>query len=121
MTQEKIRRDTRSNFGARGWGIILYAFINYYLYDSIANSALNAVVPGIAADRGFNVAALTALSTPAGLIALFVSIWIGRVAAKHGTKKVQIITLISGGVFVIAWGRRAIICSTRCCWSSLSA
>lgn len=48
MTQEKIRRDTRSNFGARGWGIILYAFINYYLYDSIANSALNAVVPGIA-------------------------------------------------------------------------
>ena len=105
MTQEKIRRDTRSNFGARGWGIILYAFINYYLYDSIANSALNAVVPGIAADRGFNVAALTALSTPAGLIALFVSIWIGRVAAKHGTKKVQIITLISGGVFVIAWGQ----------------
>ena len=54
--------------------------------------------PSIAAERGFNVAALTALSTPAGLIALFVSLYFGKVAAKRGVKNTQIVALILGGL-----------------------
>ena len=105
MSNNNVSRDTRSNFGTRGWLIILYALINYYLYDSMANSALNAVVPGIAEERGFNVIALTALSTPAALIALVVSLFAGKLTNKIGAKKTQIITLFLGGISVILWGQ----------------
>lgn len=105
MSKNNIRRDTRSNFGLHGWLIIIYALINYYLYDSMANSALNAVVPGIAAERGFDVIAVTALSTPAALIALVVSLFAGKLTNKIGAKKTQIITLFASGIAVIFWGR----------------
>lgn len=105
MSNKNVVRDTRSNFGTRGWLIILYALINYYLYDSMANSALNAVVPGIAEERGFNVIALTALSTPAALIALVVSLFAGKLTNKIGAKKTQILTLFLGGISVILWGQ----------------
>lgn len=104
MEEKRIRRDARSNFGLKGWGTVLYSFLSYYLYDSIANSALNAVVPGMAAERGWNVESIMALSTPAGLIALFVALYFGRVAAKRGVKQTATIILIIGGISVIAWG-----------------
>lgn len=99
-----ISTDARSNFGAKGWWIIIYSFLCFYLYGACTNSALNTVIPMQSALHGWDSAALLSLSTPAGLIALVVCLFFGRVVAKKGLVFTQIIVLILSGLAVIWWG-----------------
>ncbi|MDR1469289.1 MAG: MFS transporter [Spirochaetaceae bacterium] len=99
-----ISHDARSNFGAKGWWIVFYSFISFYLYGAATNSLLNTVIPMQAAQFGWDPAAMLAISTPAGLIALAVCLFFGAVVVKLGVAKTETIVLILAGLSVIWWG-----------------
>jgi len=100
----EISYDARSNFGAKGWWIVIFSALNWYFYGGLVNSSMNTVVPQLAERLGVNSGNLLSLSTPAGLVALVVCLFIGRLAAKRGLKLVNGILLILGAVAVVAWG-----------------
>ncbi|WP_258360373.1 MFS transporter [Moorella sulfitireducens] len=100
----KISYDARSNFGAKGWWIIIYSFISFYLYGGATNSALNTVIPMQSAKYGWDPATLLSLSTPAGLIALVVCLFFGKMVAKKGLVNTEIVVLVLAGLSVIWWG-----------------
>ena len=100
----QLSYDARSNFGAKGWWIIIFSALNWAFYGGIVNSSMNTVVPQLAETLGVNSGNLLSLSTPAGLIALVFCLIVGRVVMKLGAKAVNGILLILGAVAVFAWG-----------------
>lgn len=104
MNPTSISRDARSNFGAKGWWIVFYSFICFYLYGACTNSSLNTVIPMQSAKFGWDAASLLSWSTPAGLIALVVCLFFGRMVAKKGLVRTQIVILILAGLSMIWWG-----------------
>ena len=76
MDQNKVSY----NFGRKGWTVICYEIILLFFMTGLTVDGLNIIVPQMAAFRGWDVNVLLSISTPAGIIALFlVMFWeIGR-------------------------------------------
>jgi len=100
---EALSYDARSNFGFKGWWIIIFSGMNWYMYGGLVNSSMNTVVPIMSGKLGVDPGNLLSLSTPAGLIALVFCLIIGRVAAKKGIKAINGLLLILGAVAVFLW------------------
>ena len=100
----QLSYDARSNFGVKGWWVIIFSALNWAFYGGIVNSSMNTVVPQLAEALGVNSGNLLSLSTPAGLIALVFCLVVGRVVMKLGAKTVNGILLILGAAAVFAWG-----------------
>ena len=99
----QLSYDARSNFGFKGWWVIIFSALNWAFYGGIVNSSMNTVVPQLAGKLGVDPGNLLSLSTPAGLISLFVCLGAGALVAKLGAKMVNGIALILGAVAVFAW------------------
>lgn len=99
----QLSYDAKSNFGAKGWWVIIFSALNWAFYGGIVNSSMNTVVPQLAAQLGVESGNLLSLSTPAGLIALVVCLLAGLAVTKMGAKNVNGIALILGAVAVFAW------------------
>ncbi len=99
----QLSYDAKSNFGAKGWWVIIFSALNWAFYGGLVNSSMNTVVPQLAATLGVEPGNLLSLSTPAGLIALVFCLLVGRVVVKLGAKKVNGALLILGAVAVFAW------------------
>lgn len=101
---EQLNYDTRSNFGIKGWWVVIFSALNWAFYGGIVNSSMNTVVPQLAGKLGVEAGNLLSLSTPAGLIALVVCLCAGRLVAKLGVKNVNGLALVLAAVAVFAWG-----------------
>jgi len=99
----KLSYDARSNFGVKGWWIVIFSALNWYFYGGIVNSSMNTVVPQLAEKLGVAEGNLLSLSTPAGLVALVVCLFVGRLVVKFGVKTVNGILLLLGAVAVVFW------------------
>lgn len=99
----QLSYDAKSNFGFKGWWIIIFSALNWAFYGGIVNSSMNTVVPQLAAKLGVESGNLLSLSTPAGLISLFVCLGAGALVTKWGAKLVNGLALILGAVAVFAW------------------
>lgn len=100
---DQLSYDARSNFGIKGWWVIIFSALNWAFYGGIVNSSMNTVVPQLAAKLGVEAGNLLSLSTPAGLISLFVCLAAGALVTKLGAKMVNGLALILGAVAVFAW------------------
>ena len=100
----QISHDARSNFGVKGWWIIIFSFLNWYFYGGIVNSSMNTVVPQLAEKLGVESGNLLSLSTPASLISLVVCLFVGKLVEKFGVKLINGLLLICGAIAVVAWG-----------------
>lgn len=99
----QLSYDAKSNFGAKGWWVIIFSALNWAFYGGIVNSSMNTVVPQLAAKLGVESGNLLSLSTPAGLIALVVCLLAGAAVTKLGAKQVNGIALILGAIAVFVW------------------
>ena len=96
--------DARSNFGKKGWWIIILVGLTMFVFCAVATLSMNVVVPAKAAQMGVEHGTLLAINTPAGIIGLFASLWLSQLAIRYGLKKVHVISLLLGAVVVILWG-----------------
>jgi MFS family permease len=96
--------DPRSNFGKKGWWIIIFTALTMFVFCAIASLSMNVVVPAKAAQMGVEFGTLLSFNTLGGIIALFASLGLSQMAIRYGLKKVHIITLLIGAVAVIFWG-----------------
>lgn len=101
---QHLSRDARSNFGFKGWWIIIFSALNWYFYGGLVNVSMNTVVPQLAGKLGVESGNLLSLNTPAGLVSLVVCLFIGRAVEKIGVRKTNGVLLLLGAVCVFAWG-----------------
>ena len=102
-----LSHDTRSNFGAKGWGVIIFSALNFYFFGGLTATANNIVVPLMAGKLGMNPGNLLSLSTPAGIVAIIVSLIAGNLVRKIGLKVVNGVALLIGALAVFLWGTAA--------------
>lgn len=101
---DKLSYDARSNFGLKGWWIIIFSMLNWAFFGGLTATGMNFVVPQLAGQMGVEQGDLLSLSTPASLCALVVCLGAGALVNKWGAKRVNGLALILGAVAVFAWG-----------------
>lgn len=92
-------------YRAKHWFIILYSIVLLFFLTGLTVDGLNAIVPGLAALRGWNPNDILSMSTPATLIALFVTMFFGKIIDKLGLKTTTIASLVIGGLATIWYGQ----------------
>ena len=103
-TNPNISHDARSNFGKRGWWIVIFSLLMWTVVCAMTNVSLNIVVPAKAEVIGVDQGVLLTWSTPAKLISLVVTLFFAKLAEKKGVKLANGILLILSVVFIAFWG-----------------
>lgn len=119
--------ERRSNFGRRGWSIIVIEAALLWISSGSVVHGLNIVLPALTATYGLENTRLLALATPASwasIVAGFVGAWICSV---KGPKFLVILSLICGGLafgLIGSWGTTsgffvlfAIVCFFDTCFA----
>ena len=102
--EKKGTEKVSSNFGKKGWGVIIYVGVLYYFMTGMTVDGLNVLVPGLSELHGMNYNQVLAISTPAGIIALISCMFYGRLAAKKGAQFTAVLCLVLGGGATIWYG-----------------
>lgn len=92
------------NFGAKGWGVICYEVVLLFFMTGLTVDGLNIIVPQMAAFHGWNADTVLSISTPAGIIALFLVLFWGKFIKSWGLKKVTVITMFLAAISLILYG-----------------
>ena len=102
---------TKSNFGKKGWLVIIFVGLMLFFCTALTNDGLNVAVPQIAAENGLNAETLLAYSTPAGFISVIGFIILTKLTEKFGAKLVTIICIIGTAASTIWWGNASSLAS----------
>ncbi|MGN0733861.1 MAG: nitrate/nitrite transporter [Emergencia sp.] len=94
----------RYNFGVKGWTIICFNIVMLFFMTGLTVDGLNIIVPQMAALNGWDPNVLLSISTPAGIIALFLVIFWGKFIDKFGLKKTTVVTTYLAALAVILYG-----------------
>ena len=92
------------NFGARGWGIVGYEVLLLFFMTGLTVDGLNTIVPAMAEFHGWDSSLILSFSTPAGIIALILTMFWGKFIKAIGLKKTTVITLFAAAVSAAAYG-----------------
>lgn len=90
--------DRRSNFGARGWSILLIEAALLWISSGSVVHGLNIILPALSTTYGLEYTRLLALATPASwasILAGFVGAWI---CGRRGPKFLILLSLACGGL-----------------------
>jgi len=94
----------KSNFGKKGWGVIVYCMALYFLCSCFLASATNIIPGAFAKAYGWDASQLLAYYTPAGWVGILGGIFFGQMIVKKGAKFAVIASLIAGAVAVMLHG-----------------
>lgn len=86
------------NFGKKGTMMIIYSAILVYFMTGLTVDALNIIVPGFAALKGWDAGQLLAIATPASIIALILTSFWGVVIKKINLKRATTLALVLAGI-----------------------
>lgn len=92
------------NFGTKGWTVIGFEVLMLFFMTGITVDGLNTIVPMMAEFHGWSPDVLLSISTPASIIALFACVLWAAFIEKFGLKQVTLVTMVLGGVSLIAYG-----------------
>ncbi|MCO7122923.1 MFS transporter [Ihubacter massiliensis] len=95
---------TKSNFGAKGWLLIIFVGLMLMFCSALTNDGLNIVIPVIAGENGWDYAQLLAYSTPAGFISVIGVLVLSVLTDKFGAKLITIISLLIAAASYIWYG-----------------
>ncbi len=100
------KKDTslRSNFGAWGWFIIVFAFLSFMFAGNLIVDSLNITVSAFANLHGWQVGTLLSYSTVAGLIAIVGAGVLSKCVQRFGVKKIYIVSLAVVAACCMVWG-----------------
>ncbi len=99
-----VTKDQKSNFGFKGWMLVLFGVILFFLGGGAVNDSMNIVVPSFATQYGFNPGVLSSLGTLGGIIGILGAIIMAWINNKIGPKKTIAINLILGAAAMFLWG-----------------
>lgn len=99
--------DTKSNFGAKGWGVILYSMYAMFLNTGATVDGANATVSVFSETFGWDNNTLLYFSTIAGLVSLVGIAIFGAACQKFGPKKIMFLCGILGGLSYIWYAHAA--------------
>jgi MFS transporter, OFA family, oxalate/formate antiporter len=94
---------TKSNFGSRGWLIILISLLSILLQSTIINDSLNITIPAFAEHFGWNINVLYMFSTISAWIAVAGAAFWGFVSHKKSAKLVWVGSLALIAASCFAW------------------
>lgn len=92
------------NYGVKGWTVICFNIVMLFFMTGLTVDGLNIIVPQMAALNGWDPNVLLSISTPAGIIALFLVIFWGKFIDKFGLKKTTVATTYLAAIAVILYG-----------------
>lgn len=96
---------TKSNFGAKGWLMILVAGLMFYFYAGMCTDGLNTLVSNFAELNQLDEAVLLSVTTPASWFALLGAALSSYLIAKLKTNRwVMFISAILGGLCYMGYG-----------------
>lgn len=98
---------TRSNFGLKGWIVIVLSFLSILLQSSIINDSLNVTIGAFAQTRGWNPAVLYMSSTITAWIAVAGAALWGFLSQKINVRFTWALSLLVAAAACFFWGRAA--------------
>jgi OFA family oxalate/formate antiporter-like MFS transporter len=101
---KSIATDTKSNFGKKGWGVVIFCAIMLFFCTGMTTDGQNLTVPGIAALHNWDYATLLSFGTGSGLISIVGMFVFGWICHKKGARFTVVLALIAGGLSYIWYG-----------------
>ena len=95
---------TKSNFGAKGWLMIVLAGITYYFFSGTVNDGLNVIVGNYAGLHALDYNTILSLATPAAWFGLLGAVVWALIVNKIGSRLGGAIALLLGGVSFLLYG-----------------
>ncbi len=92
------------NFGKKGWTLICFEVVLLFFMTGLTVDGLNIIVPQMAAFHGWDINVLLSISTPAGIIALFLVMFWGKFIEKFGLKQVTVATMFLAAIATVLYG-----------------
>jgi len=100
----ELSYDARSNFGKKGWWIIVFTAMNWFMFSTLNIIPMNLIVPERAAQLGVDPGALLSFNTPGGYVSLVFIFFLGKIAKAKGVKLTSGVNLILAAIAVVFWG-----------------
>jgi MFS transporter, OFA family, oxalate/formate antiporter len=95
---------TKSNFGKKGWGVLLLAFFSIMFMSSIVYDSLNVTIVVFAEKYGINPATLYIFSTIAAWISVIGAVFWGVVSKKRTNRFAWATALFLTTAICLLWG-----------------
>ena len=95
---------TKSNFGTKGWLMIVFAGLMFYFYAGFCSDGLNVIVGNFAGAHALDGAQLLALATPASWAGLIGSVLWAWFVDWKGTRVGALVTGVLGGISFLLYG-----------------
>ena len=105
---EKVQKPfslSRSNFGGRGWIVIILALLSVLLQSTIINDSLNVTIPAFSKTYAWDIRLLYIFSTVAAWISVIGAAFWGALAHKKSPRLVWLIALALVAVTCVAWSQ----------------
>ena len=96
--------NTKSNFGAKGWLMILVAGLMFYFYAGMCTDGLNTIVTNFANAHGLQEADILSWTTPASWVGLIGSVVASWFISKKSNRLCTLITAVLGGISYMLYG-----------------
>lgn len=93
----------KSNFGKKGWTILILAFFSILLMSLIVYDSLNVTIPAFAEQKGWNVAILYIFSTIAAWISVAGAAFWGGLCSKKTSRFGWVAALLLGAAACVIW------------------
>jgi MFS family permease len=93
----------KSDFGAKGWFLVLFCMFLYFLGSGASADGLNVIVPAFVERFGWNPATLFSFATVGGWCGIVGAMIFGVIAEKKGARVVIVSGLITGCVGLLIW------------------
>jgi len=95
----------RSNFGAKGWFVIIFSFLCILLDSSLINDSLNVVINVFSATKGWSATSLYAISSICSFISVAGAAMWGYMSNKTNIRLTWTVSLVITAVACFIWGR----------------
>lgn len=92
------------NFGAAGWGTILYCMAMFWFYVGFVNDGSNITAPAVAEKLGVQSGTILNMNSIAGIVGVIFFIIIGQINRKIGARRTSGIFTIMAGIGYIVIG-----------------
>ncbi|CAG9000041.1 MAG: hypothetical protein CENE_02030 [Candidatus Celerinatantimonas neptuna] len=93
-----INTTARPSFGARGWTIIIFQAILFWIAAGVVTHGLNVILPAISQTYHLNYNTLLALATPASWVSILAGPICAWICEKKGAKFNTVFCLIACGI-----------------------
>lgn len=106
QTEAKVLRakDTKSNFGTRGWLLIVGMMLCTFVAGACGNDGLNTIIPKFVNEYGWDRASLTVFASISGYISAIALAVMGVIVQKFGARNLLVFTMACLAVAIFAWG-----------------